>query len=65
MKEVNLLTDQKISFSIGDRDVELSKTMPIDVAEKIAAQYPGQYLEVIEKKSPENGQLSHDDTSAA
>ncbi|WP_177225971.1 hypothetical protein [Arsenicibacter rosenii] len=51
MKEIKLLTDQKIHFSVGSSEVELSESMPIEVAEKIAAQYPGVFLEVIEKKN--------------
>ncbi|PRY47100.1 hypothetical protein CLV58_101166 [Spirosoma oryzae] len=39
---------ENLIFSIGDREVKLSESMPIKDAELIDAQYPGLYLKITE-----------------
>lgn len=39
-------------FSVADRDIKLSESMPIKDAELIDAQYPGRYLEITEDTTP-------------
>lgn len=49
-KHIKLLTEQALTFSTGEGEVKLSTEMPMDVAEAIASQYPGQYVEVVERE---------------
>ena len=45
-KKVKLLCDPTIHFSIGDESFQ-ADALTVEQAEIIAAQYPGQYLEVV------------------
>ncbi|GAB3790144.1 hypothetical protein GCM10028818_59830 [Spirosoma horti] len=41
--------DERLVFGFKGRDIIVSKTMPMQDAELIAKQYPGQYLTITEE----------------
>jgi len=43
---------KNLMFSVADREIKLSESMPIKDAELIDAQYPGRYLEITEDTTP-------------
>jgi len=62
-KIIVLHPEEKLMFSIGDREVKVSDTMPLADAELIASQYPGRYLEIVEE--PESLEVVSTDVAPA
>ncbi len=48
-KKIKLLCAPDVSFSIGDESFR-ADALTVEQAEAVSAQYPGQYLEVVEDR---------------